>query len=401
MKLKPLIISVLVLAAISAGVFLMNRPSPPASADPRVGQPLVERSVAEKASQVRISDAGKVVTITRQPDATWIVTEYHGLPADFKKLTKFVADLTDAKLQRFVTANPDRLARLDFKDTKITLLDSAGAELWSVTLGKNAGTGGGRYVKFGDEQKAFLTSLSAWLDTTPKNWADAQILDLKPETIAKVEIPFPEGGPVTVSRAKAEEPWKSDQIPDGQQVNPGKITSTIRSLGSLRFSDTVDTTDPQIAEAMAHERTFKFTTFDEKTYTVSLGRKPEEKKLKPPAPEPPKTETAAGASPATPGKAAKPAKPATPAKPPAPEYETIPAGPVFVSISSSDSAAEVNALMKKRGFEVSEYVFTQLPQKAADLFEPAPKPAPAGPAKPAEPTAPAAKAPPPAAPPPN
>jgi hypothetical protein len=62
-------------------------------------------------------------------------------------------------------------------------------------------------------------------------------------------------------------------------------------------------------------------------------------------------------------------------KPLAPEFETIPAGPVFAFVSHSDASAPVNSHMAKRAFQIAEYTFTGLPQKADELFEPAPPPA--------------------------
>jgi hypothetical protein len=39
--------------------------------------------------------------------------------------------------------------------------------------------------------------------------------------------------------------------------------------------------------------------------------------------------------------------------------------------------------MQKRAYQVSEYIFTGLPQKVEELFEPAPAPAPAASSEPA------------------
>jgi hypothetical protein len=130
-----------------------------------------------------------------------------------------------------------------------------------------------------------------------------------------------------------------------------------------------------------------------------MGRKPEEKKLKPPAPS-----TDGKSGPASLGSVADLGKKeekkdenqkgekADDTKPLAPEFETIPAGPVFVFISHSDSSAPVNAAMQKRAFQISEYTFTGLPQKTEELFEPAaPPPPPATPAAPASPASPEPK----------
>ena len=100
------------------------------------------------------------------------------------------------------------------------------------------------------------------------------------------------------------------------------------------------------------------TTFGGQTVTVALGRKPEEKKLKPPV-----ADKDALAS------LAKPADTKADTKPITPEYDTVPAGPVFAAVSSSDPKAPINDMMGRRAFEVDEYAFTGLPQKADELFE--------------------------------
>ena len=381
MRLKTLVVSIAVLAAISVAVYFAQRPAPPAAADSRLNQPIVDAKVVDNAARIRISDQGKSVTLVRQSDGTWRVPSYHDLPADFSKLSSFVGSLTDAKVQRLVTSKADRVARLEFKDTKIELLDGSEKVLWTITLGKNPETGGGRFVRFGDEQKAYVANLNAWLDTEAKNWANTELLNLKADDVAKVEISLPEGGPVTVSRPKKEDPWTAANAAAGQKLKSDKVASLLASLGNIRFSETTAPDDGAVAVAKANLRTYKLTTFDNKTITVALGRKPEEKKLKPP------TATADGKSgPAAlgslsdlakkdekkEGDAKDAEKKGDDAKPLAPEFETIPAGPVFVFITHSDASAPVNALMQKRAFQIPEYVFTGLPQKAEDLFEAAP-----------------------------
>ncbi len=395
MKLKNLIVTIAVLAALSAIAFFATRPEAPALPDARINQPMVARATAEQAAKVRLSDQGKTVSLDRQADGTWRVTSYYDMPADFQKLSAFVGSLGDAKLERLVTSNADRIARLEFKDAKITLLDAADKELFAVTLGKTPETGTGRFVRFGTEPKAFLASLTADLDTESKNWANTEIVSLKADDVARLEIPFAEGGTIAISRAKKEDPWTADKTPAGQKVKADKIASVLSSFGSLRFSETNDRTDANVAAAKANERIFKIETFEHKTLTVAMGRKPEEKKLKPPTASPDgKSGPGALGSMADLNKK-EPAEPkpgeekkAEEAKPLAPEFETIAAGPVFVSVADSDAKAGINALMQKRAFQISDYVFTGLPQKADELFEaapppPAPAPMPADSGKPA------------------
>jgi hypothetical protein len=383
MKLRTLLIVVAALAVLSVIAFVIQRPAPPATADARLNQPLVDRALLEQAAKLRLTDQGKTVSLARQSDGTWTVTSYHDLPADFAKLTRLTDELANAKLQRLVTSNPDRIARLEFKDTKIELLDSSDKTLASLNLGKTA-EAGGRFIRFDDEPKAFLASLNTWLDAESKNWADSTLVRLKSDDIAEIEIPFADGSTTTFNRAKKEDAWTSAQLPADHTVNTGKLTSVLSSLTSLRFSDTTALDDPKLAEAKPHSRTVKLTTFDGKTLSLTFARKPEEKKLKPPAPA--KPEDAEKSGPAVLGsltEAAASDKKAPEADPSlvAPEYETIPAGPVFVSITHSDSAAPINALMQKRAFQISDYAFTSLPQKPEDVFTAPPTPAPAEPSK--------------------
>jgi hypothetical protein len=357
MKLRTIVIIVAILAALSVVAYVKNRPEPAPAQDARVGKPVLDSGTALGAAGLVISDQGKKVDLSRGADGTWRVTSYFGLPADFEKVARLVQDLNEAKVDRLVTTSPDRLAHLEFKDSMIALDDASGKEIWSITLGKTPDSGEGRFIRFGTEPKAYFSGMHVWLDTDAKGWANAQLLSLKNDDVAKVEVPL-DSGTVILSRAKKDAPWTAEGGPAGAKLLPDKVSSLVNSLTTLRFSDTVDTKDPAATEAAKHMRTFKVTTFGGQTFTVALGRVPEVKKLKAPV--------------ADKGALAALAK-ATDAKPDVkaitPEYDVTPAGPVFVAVSSSDPKAPVNDLMGKRAFEVEEYAFTGLPQKADDLFE--------------------------------
>ena len=384
MNLKQHVLIVAVLASLSAVVFIVRRPAPQLSADARLEKPILDAATAEKVAEIKISDAGKTIVVKRDAKGTWHVPAYYDFPADFQKIARFVGELTEAKLTRLVTTSPDRIARLEFKDTQITLLDATAKDLWAVTLGKSADTGG-RFLRFGAEPKAYLAAINTYLDLEPKNWANAELLALKADNIAKIEVPFTEGGPVTFTRAKKEDAWTATPTPAGQKLKADALTSTLNALTGLRFSETSDLADANVLAAKAHERLFKIETFDKKVIKIALGRKPEEKKIKPPVADAKAGLAALGTSadltkPDAAGKSAEPAKPV------APEFETIPAGPVFVTIAHGDgAAAPVNALMAKRALQIADYTFTSLPAKAADFFEaapppPVPAPTPAAPA---------------------
>jgi len=384
MKLKTLVVVVAVLALISAAAHFLSRPPQLPPADSRIGQPLIASAIVDQASTLRLNENGKTVTLVKK-DGTWRISEYHDFPADFTKLSRLVADLTSAKLERLVTQNAERIEGLEFKDTGLAFGDSANKETWAIVLGKNA-EGGGRFVRFGTENKAFLTRVNTYLDVEPKNWADTTLLSLKTDDIAQVEMSFADGTPPLVaSRTKKDDPFSSPSAPTGKRLKNDRILSLIGSAGSLRFSDTNESSDANAIAAKANARGVKFTTFDGKNVTVEVGRKPEQKIVK--APDARKDGSTGPAAlgnladlakdketpPQTkaPGAAENPTDGGGPAKV-AEATETIPAGPVFVFVTSSDSSAAVNALMGKRAFQVYESVLTGLPATSGELFEDAP-----------------------------
>ena len=359
MKIKTLVITVALLAVLSVAAYLGNRPEAAAPTDPRVGKALLDSDTATKASRISISDKGKKVELARAADGAWRVASYYDLPADFEKIAHIVQDLNEAKVDRFVTSNPGRLAHMEFADSTIALGDSSGKETWSVTFGRTPESGNGKFIRFGKEPAAFFSGLHVWLDTDAKGWADARLVTLKPDDVAKVEIAFDSEAPVIASRAKKDASW-SAQAPAGKKLSAEKVSSLVSTLASLRFSDTAAVDDPSAAEASRHMRAFKLTTFGGKSLTVAIGRKPEEKKPKAPQATAPTVPAAPSTKPADAKEEAKPAEP---------ELETIPAGPVYASVESSEPHASINELMKRRAFQVDDYTFTGLPQKSEELFE--------------------------------
>ena len=361
MKPKTLLIVVILLAALSAAAWFFNRPSLPASAsDPRLNQPLLPPAAAENAARLSLTVKGANVTLAR-PSASsgWVVTSNHDLPADFAKLASLVQNLTGTRVERFVTASPDRLSRLGFPDTAITVADSTGQSILALTLGKDA-DGGGRYLSFNKENKAYLARIETAFDADPRNWTDTALLRFSAADIAKVTFDFP--SPLTLSRANASAPFAADTVPAGRRLKTDTVPSLLSTLSSMRFTETTAIDDPQATGARAAARTVTLTTFDGKTLVFALGRRPEH---------------AVDSAYAT---RAAPAPFFIRDTSPAPAVllgnltEKIPPGPVFAFIKHSDTSAPINALMQKRAFQVGDFALTSLPADSTAFFEPIPPP---------------------------
>ena len=137
MKLKPLFLIVVILAALSVVTYVLQHPPAAASPDARVGRPVLDPAVLDATARIELADQGKRVVLAKA-GAAWVVSSYYDLPADIAKLSRLIDDLNRATISRFVTREPATLARLGFKDTAITLVDAAGRVVWKLAVGKDA-----------------------------------------------------------------------------------------------------------------------------------------------------------------------------------------------------------------------------------------------------------------------
>ncbi len=398
MKLKPLAL-IVALLAVAAGLVYWRSSTPvkDPSADPRVGQALVPVATLDAIRGLRLVSGGQTAVLAADTDGQrWAVPDYFALPADFDKLVSLVNSLRDAKVVRFVTAQPERLERLGFSGDLIELRDAEAKPLLTINLGKN-NESGGRFVRFGDEPKAYLVELNTWLDAVAKNWARSQLLDVKPEAIARVECRFADGTSVVAQRSADGTAWTADGLPEGKELKASAVDALVSQLTALRFTETAELAAPDAVAAREHARTVVVTTKDGTSYTVALGRRPAppatpetgDRRAEIAKPGPISVTT----PPVTIGPDGKPQVVELPPEITAQEAtaETVaapppPPGPVFAFISANREADPINAIMQKRAFQIGEWTLNSLPVNRDALLQdkPAPPAAPAvAPATPA------------------
>jgi hypothetical protein len=355
MRLRPLLLTLAALVPVAGAVWWFQRPAPAAqNADARIGQRVADPSVLAGATKVRIKASGKTLEFSRADASatrwTLAASSEPVLPADSARLSRLAADLVSPKIERLVTSNPTRIATLGLDDSALTFLDAGGKSLLALELGKNA-DGGGRFLRYGTEAKAYLARLNTFLDAEATSWRDTALVSaLKPEDIASAAFTLPETpSQVVVSRADAKSPWTSPAAPAGHQVKASAVTSQLTNLTGLRFTAFAPVFDPGVVAARILTRDVTLTTFDGRTVKIALGRA-----LEPPKPSNPPAPPSDGA--------------ATPPEPP------VPPRPVYVEITDSKPDDTLAAAAKTHAFEISDWIHTTLPAKSADLFEPVPTP---------------------------
>lgn len=367
MNLKTLSISVLILAILSGLAAWLNRSTVASDPDPRVGHSLLADIAANDTDGLILNRDGETVELQRDEAQNWRVKSYHDLPADESKLRRLVQELADADIERVVTRNPERAARLELGESVVTF--SNGGSSSTITFGKNAQRGG-RYLKLdeADDAPVYLTATTTFLDTTAKNWADTALTAFDASDIKQLEIDFSTSEQITVTRVDADSDWQVPALAADKRLRSASVSSLLNQLSSLRFTETASPEAEDVVAAAAHQIAFKLTTFDDETITVAIGSKPEQTILKEESVDP--VDTVADLS-STPDHAAANAERAVEDM-----TETIPAGPVYVSINGPASRAPLAEAQSKLAFQIADYIFTGLPTERAGLLEDAPPPDP-------------------------
>lgn len=345
MKLRPLLVSLAVLAPLAAIAWWLGKPAAPASsADPRLGQSIANAEHLAAASRLEIKASGASLAFTRNAAERWIIDGTPALPADVSRLAGLSKNLVTSKIERLVSARPEKIATFELDQSSVVFTDPAGKSILDLQLGKTA-EGGGRIFRYGEEPRAYLARLDLTVDTSASSWRDTALFSgLKAEDVSSFSISFPpEPGAVTFSREKSDQPWTSANTPDGHTIKASSLASQAGNLTTLRYTDVKPNFDPDVVAARVFPREVTFTTFGGRTVTLGFYRLPE-----PPAPAASKPEE---------GDATPPPSPA-----PRPVYAAI------ISDSAPDTVlAEVG---KTHTFEIAEWLYNALPASRADLFEP-------------------------------
>ena len=219
----------------------------------KMGDKLFADLSVNAVASVTIADSANRVTLVKG-DKVWQVQERSGYPADFDELSDTVVKLSRLKIGRSFAGSPESLARLalispsaaDASATgkQITLKDSSGQILADVILGQtretDGGGMGGQYLKMADADTVFLVDGNfRLLKTTPAQWLEKEILDIKADDVASVSCyagnePTPA---YTLSRPEKGDTARMTPLPAGRTADSAKIDQVFDALAPLTLDD--------------------------------------------------------------------------------------------------------------------------------------------------------------------
>lgn len=212
MKANPLVISVLVLAALGAAVwFTMENPPPAEDSD---AIPLVEAEESEIVEvTVRRPDA-EAVTVMRGEEGEWEFGGDVDVPADGAAIGLMTSNLAGLEAERVVQEQttdwaPYRLDADGEVSVDVRFAEGAG-EPRKFIFGKSTPTGSGVYLRIEGDPRLMTTFnyVPASFKKTVFDWRDKSLLFVEQDELTRVRVEVAGAEPIAIARESADDPWR-------------------------------------------------------------------------------------------------------------------------------------------------------------------------------------------------
>ena len=353
MNLKNLYISAGVLAVLAVIVSFLKNSSNAPLLDERVGTNLVERAALVDTAKLIVEADGQTLTFNQNLDKKqWTLEEKYDLPVSPSRISEVVDAVIDAKLQRFVSENPERIATYGYdSNPSIRFLASDGSEIVSLDLGKKTDNGR-QFVRYAGEDKAFLATTTFNVNSGLDSWLEKTLVSFEADDVTSIEATLQNGESFNAQRDNGDSDWSSDDLPEGKILNQSSVGQIASRFAGLTFTATAETDDANVVAAKENSHQFALGLSDGRRYSFAIGRQPEVKIEKEVEKEGENGEKTTETE----------------------EEIVTPEGPVYFFVSADDASDPINGYMAKSAFEASSYQYTSLPDALESLLSDAPEP---------------------------
>jgi len=190
--------------------------------------PALQSEMATVSSlDIRKGAAAPTVSLRKKGDE-WTVAQRGDYPADVSKLRKLLLALSDAKIVEQKTSDPANYAQIGVDNP--TAATSLGTEIkftvkdgaHSLIVGKPSGEG--NFVRRGDEKVTYLAAPSIYVESEPRYWIEAKLLEIPADDITRIEYKPATGAPYSIHRIAAAAPEQSAANPAKPAAPPPAAT---------------------------------------------------------------------------------------------------------------------------------------------------------------------------------
>jgi hypothetical protein len=242
--LKALVIVLAAVAATWATVaLLMGRPDQGPDVPPALAE-FFEGVGPESGAAVRFEGTADPVTLRREGDV-WMV---NGYAADSAAVATFWKAVGEAEVRELVANNPANHARMGVTaDSASRLVVDADGEARTLLVGKVGPRFATVYVRLPDEDAVHLLEgdLRTPLTRSFDDWRNKRILAADTAAVARVAVER-DGRRYEITRADST--WT---LSSGEMVDPGRVTTILMELATLRATGFLEEGDSLAATPLA------------------------------------------------------------------------------------------------------------------------------------------------------
>jgi hypothetical protein len=191
-------------------------------------------------SRIEIGEGYERLVLSREADS-WHVEQAGGYPADGAKVDQLLADLRNLEVRRPVVSGSRYHEALkvseDQNERRLSLQHAGSSEADVVLFVGSSPNYGVNHVRRGDEDEVYeARGLSPWdLRAESGSWIDTQLLDVRAEDVMSLKLSNPNG---EIELARSNGTWVLGGGGDAAApLDPMKVDSLVRSIGTLRFSE--------------------------------------------------------------------------------------------------------------------------------------------------------------------
>ena len=237
-KTLGLLLSLVVLLMLSV-VFNLNDSGDDDEMTGRLLFPSLEERILSLES-VKITADNETVNLDNKEN-TWVVRERKAYQADFQSLYPLIEGLAEARILERKTSRAENLVHLGLDDQSVRHIElKSGTDTFDLLVGDQPSGRKGRYVRFPDDNQAWLIDRELELKDSPAEWLQPVIIDIDSALVIGARVESPDGEQLEVVRDEPSGDLKLVSLPSGKKLKYPGITNELgRALTNVRLKDIV------------------------------------------------------------------------------------------------------------------------------------------------------------------
>jgi Domain of unknown function (DUF4340) len=248
-------LAVAALVVISAAFYFSGRRNPSNEPEGTVLLPSLATALNDVTEvSVRKGAVAPAVTI-HKVGARWTVAQRAEYPADVTKLRKLLSSLGDAKIIEEKTADPARYVEIGVEDpaqpgasgAEITIIAPSAKR--ALIVGKTVGEG--NFVRRVGEAQTFSVEPAISVETEPRFWIDARLLDVPAAQIQSIALKPAGGAAYAVHRVNPTDgAFSLDGVPAGRKpLDAAALAPASNTLTGLAAEDVAPLSDVDFTQS--------------------------------------------------------------------------------------------------------------------------------------------------------